>query len=256
MTGAVTAAVLADLVDWFTTAANWEGDFGVPHRMYEHVVMSVGATAAAAALAVPIGVALGHGGRRGAAGTIAINAANVGRAIPSYGILVLFALVFGLSGWPGFGARPAFVALVALAIPPMLTNTYIGVRDVDANARDAARGMGMTGRQILRRVELPLAVPLIFTGLRTSAVQVVATATLAAATAWGGLGRFIVDGFAQRDNPQIIAGALLVGLLSVITEASLAFVQGLLAPSRAADRPQQDDALTAAGHGAAAPPAA
>jgi osmoprotectant transport system permease protein len=120
------------------------------------------------------------------------------------------------------------VALVLLAVPPIVTNSYVGMRGVDPDVKDAARGMGMTGRQLLGRVELPLALPLIMAGVRTSAVQVVATATLAAVTAWGGLGRYIVDGFAQRDNVQIFAGALLVGVLAVITELTLAVLQKAL----------------------------
>ncbi len=128
---------LAELVDWFTTAENWQGTTGVPHRLYEHVLMSLAAVTAAGLLALPAGVWLGHVGR---GGTLAINIANVGRAIPSYGILVIMAQAIGLSGWPGFGARPAFVALVALAIPPMLTNAYVGVREVDEDLRSAGLG--------------------------------------------------------------------------------------------------------------------
>src|SRR5439155_19701645 len=131
-------------------------------------------------------------------------------------------------GWPGCRARRALVAVVALAIPPIVTNSYVGVRDVDADVREAARGMGMTGWQLLWRVELPLALPLIMAGVRTSAVQVVATATLAAATAWGGLGRFIVDGFAQRDDVQIFAGAVLVAALAVLTEVAFGVAQRML----------------------------
>ena len=220
------------VVDWFTTSAHWHGTAGIPHRLAEHVLMSLSATVAACLTALPIGIALGHRHGSRAAATVAINVANIGRAVPSYGILVLFAVAFGLSGWPGFGARPAFAALFLLAIPPVMTNAYIGVRDVDLDTRDAARGMGMTGTQVLRRVELPLAMPLILAGVRTSAVQVVATATLAALTGWGGLGRYIVDGFAQQDDTLIVAGALLVAALAVATEAGLGLVQRLLVPDR------------------------
>ena len=223
---------LGDVLDWFTASAQWQGTNGIPNRFREHVVMSFAATLAACLIALPIGVALGHRPQSRKAAAVAINVANVGRAVPSYGVLVLFAVAFGLSGWPGFGARPAFVALLLLAIPPILTNAYIGVRDVDLDTRDAANGMGMTGGQVLRRVELPLAMPLILAGVRTSAVQVVATATLAALTSWGGLGRYIVDGFAQFDRPQIFAGALLVAVLAVATEAGLGVLQRLLVPGR------------------------
>jgi len=212
----------AEVVEWFTTAEHWRGDFGVPHRLAEHALMSLAAVMAAVLIGLPLGVWLGHRGRGGA---VAINLANVGRAVPSLAILALVQQAIGLSGWPGFGARPAFVALVALAVPPLVTNAYVGMRGADRDVVEAARGMGMTGTDLLRRVELPIALPLVMAGIRTSAVQVVATATLAAVTAWGGLGRFIVDGFGQQDNAQIVAGALLVGLLALLTELILARVQ-------------------------------
>ena len=212
----------AEVVRWFTTSAHWRGDFGVPHRVTEHVLMSVAAVVAAATLGLPVGIWLGHRGRGGA---LAINLANVGRAVPSLAILALAQQAIGLSGWPGFGARPAFIALVALAVPPLVTNAYVGMQGVDRDVVEAARGMGMTGRELLWRVELPIALPLVMAGFRTAAVQVVATATLAAVTAWGGLGRYIVDGFGQQDNAQIVAGALLVGLLALLTELGLGVLQ-------------------------------
>jgi osmoprotectant transport system permease protein len=183
--------------------------------------MSVASVLVAAAVALPVGIWLGHTGRGGA---LAINVSNVGRAIPSFAILVIAAQMIGI-GW-----RPAFVALVALAIPPMVTNSYVGMREVDADVREAARGMGMSSRESLWRVELPVALPLVMAGVRTAAVQVVATATIAALVAWGGLGRFIVDGIAQRDYVQVFAGAVLVGALSIVTELGLAGVQRLVVP--------------------------
>ncbi len=219
---------LSDVVAWFGTAAHWQGEAGVPHRLFEHVAMSAAAVVAAAAVSLPAGIWLGH---RGRGGWLVLNLANVGRAIPSLAILALAQQALGLSGWPGFGARPALVALFALAVPPLLSNAYVGVREVDADVREAARGMGMTAGQVLSRVELPLALPLVMAGVRTAAVQVVATATLAALTAWGGLGRFIVDGFAQRDDVQVFAGALLVASLAILTELALAAVQRLVVPA-------------------------
>jgi osmoprotectant transport system permease protein len=145
-------------------------------------------------------------------------------AIPSFALLVLAVQVLGI------GARPAFCALVALAVPPMVTNGYVGVRQVDADVRDAARGVGMTGGQLLWRVELPMALPLVMAGVRTAAVQVVATASLAALVAWGGLGRYIIDGLSQRDFVQVFAGAVLVASLSVATEMALAALQRLVVP--------------------------
>jgi osmoprotectant transport system permease protein len=212
---------LSDVVHWFLVPAHWQGTEGVPNRLFEHMTMSVAATVTAAAIALPIGLALGHYGRGGA---IAINVSNVGRAIPSFAILVVALQVVGI------GAKPAFIALVALGAPPILTNTYVGLRDVSEEMREAARGLGMTGGQVLRKVEMPIALPLIMAGIRTSAVQVVATATLAALVAWGGLGRFIVDGLSQRDLVQVFAGAVLVAVVSVSTEGTLALVQRATTP--------------------------
>ena len=135
----------AELVEWFTTAEHWQGDFGVPHRLTEHALMSVAAVLAAVVIGLPAGVWLGHRGRGGA---VAINLANVGRAVPSLAILALTQQAIGLGGWPGFGARPAFVALVALAVPPLVTNAYVGMRGVDRDVVEAARGMGMTGAEL------------------------------------------------------------------------------------------------------------
>jgi len=237
-------SVAADVVEWFTTAEHWRGDFGVPHRLAEHALMSAGALGVALLIGLPLGIWLGHRGRGGA---LAINVSNIGRAIPSLAILALVQQAIGLSGWPGFGARPALVALIALAVPPLVTNAYVGMRGVDRDVVEAARGMGMTGGELLWRVELPIALPLVMAGVRTAAVQVVATATLAAVTAWGGLGRFIVDGFGQRDNAQIVAGALLVGLLALVTEVGLGGLQRMVVSEglRGGQRPV-DEALKAA----------
>ncbi|HJV09061.1 MAG TPA: ABC transporter permease [Acidimicrobiales bacterium] len=237
-------SIVADVVEWFTTAEHWRGDFGVPHRLTEHALMSLAAVAAALVIGLPVGIWLGH---RGKGGALAINVSNVGRAIPSLAILALVQQAIGLSGWPGFGARPAFVALLALAVPPLVTNAYVGMRGVDRDVVEAARGMGMTGGELLWRVELPIALPLVMAGVRTAAVQVVATATLAAVTAWGGLGRFIVDGFGQQDNAQIVAGALLVGLMALITELGLGLLQrAVVSQGLRADMRPVDEALAPA----------
>jgi len=213
---------LVNVAHWFTTSSHWHGDFGIPHRVFEHVAMSAAAIVAGALVALPAGIAIGHT-RRGHG--VVVNVSNIGRAVPSLAILALAQQTFGLRGWPGFGARPAFLALVALAVPPLLLNAAVGIEGVDPDVRDAARGMGMTGLEMLRMVELPLAAPVIMAGVRTAGVQVVATATLAAVTAWGGLGRYIVDGFGQRDNVQVFAGALLVAALALCTELGLGTVQ-------------------------------
>jgi osmoprotectant transport system permease protein len=210
------------VVQWFLNGAHWQGDGGIPHRTFEHLAMSGASVLAAALIALPVGIAIGHFGR---GGILAINISNIGRAVPSFAVLVIAVELFGI------GALPAFIALVALAIPPMVTNSYIGMREVDADVREAARGMGMRERAVLFRVELPIALPLIMAGIRTSAVNVVATATLAALVAWGGLGRFIVDGFGLQDYPMMFAGAIMVAILSLIVEFSMAGVQRLATPA-------------------------
>ena len=207
---------------WFLDGAHWQGDGGIPHRTFEHLTMSGASVLVAALIALPIGIAIGHFGR---GGILAINISNIGRAVPSFAVLVIAVELVGI------GALPAFIALVALAIPPMVTNSYIGMREVDADVREAARGMGMRERAVLWRVELPIALPLIMAGIRTSAVNVVATPTLAALVAWGGLGRFIVDGFGLQDYPMMFAGAIMVAILSLIVEFSLAGAQRLATPA-------------------------
>ena len=213
---------LADVLAWFADADNWWGSRGIVFRVQEHLTMSAVAVGAALLLALPLGIWLGHR-RRG--GTIAINATGVGRAIPSFAILAIGVEVFGIRRYPLVGSLTTFVALVALAVPPIVANSYVGMAEVPDDIRDSARGMGLDGRQILFRIELPLAIPLVMAGVRTSAVQVVATATIAAEVGWGGLGRFVVDGIAVRDFVRVFAGALLVAALSLLTELVLAFLQ-------------------------------
>jgi osmoprotectant transport system permease protein len=237
---------LQDVARWFLNPAHWHGEGGIPNRLEEHVIMSLAVMAVATAIALPIGLVLGHFGR---GGPLAINVSNVGRALPSFAILVLAVQAVGI------GATPAFLALLALAIPPMVTNSFVGMRDVDPQLRDAARGLGMGELRVLTRVELPNAMPVIMAGVRTSGVQVVATATLAALVAWGGLGRFIVDGLSQRDFVQVFAGALLVAALSAATELTLSLLQRLLTPAglRSAARRERRRAAAAAAAPAAEP---
>jgi len=213
--------ILANTWRWLINPAHWRGSDGIPVRLGEHLHLSIEAVVIGALIALPIGVILGHYGRFG---NLAIGLSNLGRAIPSFGILVIAFRVLGL------GDLPIVIALAALAVPPMLTNTYVAMQEVDADVRDAARGMGYRELAQLIRVELPLAVPLIMSGVRTSAVQVVATATLAALIAGGGFGRYIVDGLAQQDNAMLAAGAVLVGALALATELSLAGMERLLIP--------------------------
>jgi osmoprotectant transport system permease protein len=210
--------VVNEVFTWLTDPAQWSGPDGIPVRTLQHLWYSLLATAIAAAIALPIGVFIGHTGR---GALFAVNLTNLGRAIPSLGIIILmFTLV-------GFGIVPVLVALTALAVPPIVTNSYIGVRSVDRDVREAAEGMGMRGRQVLWQVELPVAMPLIMAGIRTSAVQVVATATLAAFVGLGGLGRYLIDGLSQRDLAQVVGGAILVAVLSLLTELVLGRMQAL-----------------------------
>jgi osmoprotectant transport system permease protein len=208
---------------WFTDSANWAGADGVPVRLAEHLRISASALLIAVLIAVPVGIVLGRSGR---GAFLAFSVGNVGRAIPTFALLFIFA------SWDtvGVGDLAAILALVLFAIPPLLTNTYVGLREVDVDAKDAARGLGMTSWQRLRRVELPLSVPLVAAGLRTTTVQVVATATLAAFVGGGGLGRYIVDGFGQQDTVLITVGVILVAALCIVTEGVLALAQRAVTP--------------------------
>lgn len=215
-----------EFVDYVTLADNWWGRRGIATRIEDHVTISVVATAAAAALAVPPALWLGHIRRGGAVATAVV---NVGRAVPSFAIVAL-ALPISLRYGFGLGFWPTVVALVALALPPIFTNTYAGVAGIDPAVSDAARGMGMRGGEVLWRVEVPNALPLLLTGMRISAVQVVATATLGAFVGFGGLGAFINEGFRQQDDGKQLTGAVLVALLAIATELLFGVGQRLLTP--------------------------
>jgi osmoprotectant transport system permease protein len=195
---------------WLSDPDQWHGPDGIPTRLLQHLWYSALALGAATAVALPLGLAIGHT-RRGA--FVAVNSANAARALPTLGLLMLVVLAAGV------GLLPVLVALIALAVPPILVNTYEGVRGVDADVVDASRGVGMTGPQVLAKGELPLALPLILLGLRTAAIQIVSTATIAAYVSLGGLGRFIIDGLARRDYELVVGGAVLVALLAVATQA-------------------------------------
>jgi osmoprotectant transport system permease protein len=201
---------------------NWTRTNGVLDLLGQHLRISVVAVAVALAIGVPVGALLGHTGRGGAF-TVALS--NVSRAVPTLALLTVFAVT------PiGFGPTATTIALALFALPPVLTNTYVGFRGVDRDVVEASRAMGMSERQVLVRAELPLAVPLLMTGVRTAAVQVVATATLAALVAGGGLGRIITLGFRQQDYGAVLAGALLVALLAVATELLLAALSWAVTP--------------------------
>ncbi|MGX7758769.1 ABC transporter permease [Streptomyces angustmyceticus] len=203
---------------WLTTAANWSGENGVWHRLEQHLVLTFSCLVISALIALPVALILGHLGRGGA---LAINLANIGRAVPTFAVLVLLLL----TPLGRHGQWPTIIALVLFAIPPLLTNAYVGMREVDRSVVRAARGMGMTGAQLVWRVEVPLAFPLILTGIRIAAVQLVATATLAALVGGGGLGRIITAGFNLASTPQVVAGAVLVAVFALLMEGAFELAQ-------------------------------
>ncbi|SHN20758.1 ABC transporter permease [Cryptosporangium aurantiacum] len=211
--------IVTRAAEWFSDPANWSGDDGIPNRVLEHLYYSGLALLIAALIALPLGLFVGHTGR---GAFLAVNSAGAARALPTVGLVGLTVVVFGI------GLTPTLLPLVALAIPPILVNTYAGVRQVDAQLRDAANGMGMTGPQVLFQVELPVALPLLILGLRTAAVQIVSTATIAAYVGLGGLGRYIFDGLARREYEVMVGGAVLSVLLALGTEALFVGVQRLI----------------------------
>ena len=201
---------------------NWTRTNGIFDLLVQHLQISVTAVLAAMVVGIPAGALLGHTGRGGGF-TVALS--NVSRAVPTLALLTVFAVT------PiGFGPRATTIALAVFALPPVLTNTYVGFREVDRDVREAARAMGMSRGQMLARVEFPLALPLVTTGVRTAAVQVVATATLAALVGGGGLGRIINLGFGQQDYGEILAGAVLVAGLALLTELLLVLVSTAVTP--------------------------
>lgn len=207
------------LVEYFGTAANWSGPSGIPTRLLEHFGYTLLAFTLAVLLALPLGLWTGHTGRGGIVMTLLANSA---RALPTYGLLVLLVVLYGI------GLVPILVPLVALAIPPILLNSYEGIRGVDPALTDAARGMGMTRMQVLLRAQLPVAMPLILVGMRTAAVQIVATATIAASVSFGGVGRPIVDGLARSDYTLVVGGAALAAVCSLVVLAVFAVLSRVL----------------------------
>lgn len=226
--------MIADVIAWLTSAESWTGDGMILDRLVEHLLYTALAMAFALAIALPIGLWVGHTGR----GRWLISAANAVRAVPTLGLLFALALWLG----PYLGRTTAFlvpsiVVLSLLAIPPILSGVYAGIEAVDPAARDAARGIGMTGRQVLWGVEVPVALPLVLSGIRAATLQVVATATVAAFIGLGGLGRFIIDGLAVQDYAQTAGGALLVALLALALDGVLAVVQRLVVSPGLTSRP-------------------
>lgn len=193
---------------FFSDSSHWHGYDGIPTRVWEHIQYSLEALAYAAAIGLPIGLITGHYGRGG--NTLAL-IATAGRALPSFGLLVLMFI------WLGFGMLPVMIPLVILAVPPILVTTYEAMRSVDPSPVDAARGMGMPESRVLFQVELPVALPLILSGLRSAAIQIVSTATIAAYVSLGGLGRYIIDGLYQKNYEKVVGGATLVAAMALAT---------------------------------------
>ena len=204
---------------WLFDPANWTGSGGIPARLVEHLGYVALAMIIALVIALPVGAWVGHTGR---GGFLVVGSANALRALPTLGVLILLVTPFGLS------IIGPLIALVVLAVPPLLAGTYAGVCNVDPAVVDAARGMGMRGGEVLWRVELPNALPLIIGGVRSAVLQVISTATIAAYVGLGGLGRYIFDGLAQRDFPQMIGGSLLVALLAIVVDLLLVALQKVI----------------------------
>ncbi|MEU7479013.1 ABC transporter permease [Lentzea sp. NPDC042327] len=203
---------------WLFDPAHWSGETGIPVRLLEHLGFTFFTLLIAAVIAVPLGAFVGHTGR---GGFVVVGLSNALRALPTTAVLILVVL------WAGLGDFPVYVALVLLAIPPIMAGAYAGIRAVDPAIVDAARGVGMRESGVLLKVEIPNALPLIYGGFRGAALQVVATATIAAYTGAGGLGRFVFDGLALQEFGQMLAGAVLVALLAVLVDLAFAGLQRL-----------------------------
>jgi osmoprotectant transport system permease protein len=217
---------LSHVFEWFTTSSNWTGSQGIPELFWRQLTLSVAVVLTAVALGGSLGVVLGHTGR---GGLVAVNAANAFRAVPTLALLTLLAIQPAISlKWGGFLA--AWLALTALAIPPILTNTYVGMREVDADVRDAAKAMGLTGGQVLRTVEAPLALPFVMAGVRTASIVVVATSTLAAYVSYSDLGTYVISGLNTQNTVLSVAGALLVGVMAGLVALSLGLLTRAVTP--------------------------
>jgi osmoprotectant transport system permease protein len=217
---------LGHVFGWLTTSANWSGSQGIPLLFWHQLTLSAAVVLTAVALGGGLGVVLGHSGR---GGLVAVNAANAFRAVPTLALLTLLAIQPAISlKWDGFLA--AWIALTALAIPPILTNTYVGMREVDADVRDAAKAMGLTGGQMLRTVEAPLALPFVMAGVRTATIEVVATSTLAAFVSYTDLGTYVISGLDTNDSVEAFSGAILVAAMAGLAALALGLLTRAATP--------------------------
>lgn len=220
--------IVSATVAWLSASSTWQGPDGIPIRLAEHLAISVPAVLVAFLVGFPLGAWVGHTGRFTA---LAINTANLGRAVPSYAVLaIVLPISLAVSPELGLSVIPTFTAMTLLAVPPILIGAYAGIRGVDRELVEAARGVGLREQEVLVDLELPLALPVVIGGLRTAAVQVVATATLGAVVAYGGLGRYIVDGIARNDDGRLLGGVVLVAGLALAVEGVLALAQRALLP--------------------------
>jgi osmoprotectant transport system permease protein len=230
--------MLGDVLSYLTDGANWSGENGIGAFAVQQLLLTVTALLAALVLGLPPALYLGH---RHRGGFLAVNVSNVGRAIPVFAVLLVLALgpigsdEFGPYGRAGLAT---LIALVLFALPPLITNTYVGITEVDRGAVEAARGMGMSEMKVFTAVELPLAIPVIMNGIRLALVQVWATATIAALVAGPGLGRIITRGFANHRTYEVVAGAVLVALGALLLEALAVLAERYADPMRRARRQQ------------------
>ena len=213
---------LATIWAWFTDPAQWSGTDGIPNRLDRAPALHRDHAVIGLIIAIPLGAWVGHTGRL----RWLVTGANALRAVPSLGLLFAVSMLVGplIQSELAF-VIPSIVVLVLLAVPPLLSGVYAGIESVEPAARDAARGMGMTGWQVLTRVELPCAMPLSLSGFRSATLQVIATATIAASVSLGGLGRYLIDGLASRDYVQMVCGSILVAALALVADLLLAGVE-------------------------------
>lgn len=213
--------MIVETISWFSDPANWQGPDGVPVRVLQHLAYVLLALVIAAAIAVPVGLVVGHTGR-GAVGLV--SASNAIRALPTLGLVTFLFLLFTDS------ETATLIGLVVLGIPPVLAGTYAGLQATDAEVNDAAEGMGMTGWQRLWKVEVPISLPLMLGGVRNAVLQLVATAAVAAYVGLGGLGRYVLDGLAVLDYGEVMAGAVLTALLAIVLDLTVGGLQRVVTP--------------------------
>ncbi|CAM3556956.1 ABC transporter permease [Rouxiella silvae] len=214
------------MISWLLDSAHWLNDDGLLMLIFQHLIYSVEALAAAVIIAFPVGCYVGHTGK---GATLLIGSANAMRALPSFGLIILLVIIFG----PVFESDLAFIVpclivLIVLALPPIMMGVYSGIRAIDPSIIDAAIGMGYSPWKLLLTVEIPCALALILSGIRSAALQIISTATIAAYVSLGGLGRLIIDGRAQNDYPQMVSGAVMVGILALLVDVLFSFLIRLM----------------------------